>query len=88
MNLILIRHFPSYKISKAISQNYKVAITGDGGDELLIGYTRIYNVLNRFKISSKIIDKLFALYPLFWVSSNNKRFSNNLFSASLPTMRY
>ena len=33
---------PSYSISKLISQNYKVAISGDGGDELSGGYLRTH----------------------------------------------
>ena len=40
---------PSYVISKAISSKYKVAISGDGGDELLGGYKRLTSVLNRSK---------------------------------------
>ena len=32
---------PSYVLSNLISRHYKVAISGDGGDELLCGYDRI-----------------------------------------------
>ena len=32
---------PSYVICNSISENYKVAISGDGGDELLGGYQRV-----------------------------------------------
>jgi len=73
---------PSYKISKSISQKFKVAITGDGGDELLGGYTRIYNVINGFKLPSFLVEAIFKVYPpILGSGSNIKRFSKDVFSA-------
>ena len=74
--------FPSYKISKEISKKYKVAITGDGGDELLGGYARIYNVLNGIKFPSNLVNLIFKIYPpIFGTGSNIKRFSKDIYSA-------
>ena len=74
--------FPSYKISKEISKKYKVAITGDGGDELLGGYTRIYNVLNGIKFPSNLVNLIFKIYPpMLGTGSNIMRFSKDIYSA-------
>jgi len=56
---------PSFKIANLISQQYKVAISGDGGDELLGGYTRISNSLNNNKKFSTIYKTLYKLQPSF-----------------------
>lgn len=73
---------PSYIISRSISQKYKVAITGDGGDELLGGYRRLYNVLNGIKLPAMIVEKIFAIYPAILGSGSNiKRFSNDRLSS-------
>ncbi len=61
-------YFPTFLISKEISNHVKVALSGDGGDELFLGYPRykktakIYNqnnvLLSLAKNISKITEKI------------------------------
>jgi len=54
---------PSYLLSKEISNYYKVAISGDGGDELLGGYKRTMNSLKSKSFINNIFSKFYNLYP-------------------------
>jgi len=55
---------PSYWVSKAASQNIKVALAGDGGDELFLGYRRYsaQRTLSRVR-RFRLIGKLHCLFP-------------------------
>lgn len=73
---------PSYYISKLISKNFKVAISGDGGDELLGGYYRLKTHLKKKKYISKVVSKLYSIYPTFLgTGSKIKSLDSNDFEA-------
>ncbi len=61
--------FPSYLIYKSISKEFKVAITGDGGDELSNGYNRV-NYLLKKKTFHKYLKLLYKIYPKYLGSGN------------------
>ena len=61
---------PSYLISKEISKYYKVAISGDGGDELLGGYSRTMNSLKKFNKLETSFSYLYKLYPAAFGTGN------------------
>ena len=61
---------PSYVVNNQISKYFKVAITGDGGDELLGGYKRLQQIMNQNKYNSYAINLIFKMYPWFLGSGN------------------
>lgn len=70
---------PSFIISNQIGKHFKVAISGDGGDELLGGYERTMQSFNRSNLFSNLISKTYNFYPPYLGTGN--RFlskSNNL----------
>ena len=72
---------PSYILSKQISKFYKVAISGDGGDELLGGYERTMRSLQKSSSISNLISKTYNIYPAI-LGTGNKLLSK---SSSLET---
>tara|TARA_X000000368_G_scaffold404209_1_gene379995 strand:+ start:18132 stop:19931 length:1800 start_codon:yes stop_codon:yes gene_type:complete len=72
---------PSYTLSKLISKNYKVAISGDGGDELLGGYKRISFSLGRKKYLNNL-KYLNNVYPKYLGTGNKFLLNSNAFNES------
>ena len=73
---------PSYLLSKLISKDYKVAISGDGGDELLGGYSRMKNHLIKRNKLTNLYSRLYKVYhPLFGSGTRLKSFSSDFLAA-------
>lgn len=74
-------YIPSYIMAQTISKKYKVALSGDGGDELLMGYIRHKNIFNSIK-QIPILEKIFSLIYYFYPSFlGTGKIINNYFAS-------
>lgn len=67
---------PTYLISEQISKKYKVAIGGDGGDELFGGYNK-YQYLKIFENLQKVVPNSIFCFLHNFIGEKSKKFFKN-----------
>lgn len=67
---------PSFYLSNLISSEFKVAISGDGGDELLGGYKRLKNFFSNKNALTNFISIAYKIYPSFLGTGTNLQSKN------------
>lgn len=77
--------FPTLLLMESVSQNVKVVLSGDGGDEIFAGYSWYTNYLKnkRFYYFSRLFKLLYKI-----TSSLEKRFQNKILKIASRKIKY
>src|SRR5207248_147768 len=81
---------PTYLVSKAISQDIKVALSGDGGDELFAGYKLYGMVMEEMhweRIPRPVRSALSPMHHLLPVGTRGKNFLRRMVHSGADRFR-